>query len=207
MGFNLEDLNEVHFDVLREIGNIGAGNAATSLSVMLDKPIDMDVPKLNIVDFNNAGAILGAEDKKTTGIYLEFYGDISGTIMLLLDIESTYSLLSLLMDTDTSNRKDEEPNEMEKSALKEIGNILTGSFLTALSSLLQLSIMHTIPAISIDMVGAILSVPFIIFGQEGDKALFIETSFLQGEQSVSGHLFLIPNSDSYKMLLETLGEI
>lgn len=205
MSFNIENLDAIYLDILKEIGNIGAGNAATALSSMIGKPIGMDVPKLNIVEFSQVGGMLGGADKQVTGIYLEFYGDVAGTIMLIMDEPSTMGLLALLMDKHNQDRQSNRLDEIELSALKEVGNILTGSFLMALSEMTGLSIKHTTPDLSIDMAGAILSVPLIVFGQQGDRALFIETNFLEGVEQVTGHFFLIPNLDSYAILLKALG--
>ena len=205
MSFNIENLDDVHLDVLTEIGNIGAGNAATSLSIMVNKPIDMNVPQLNIIKFNEVESILGGAEKQVTGIYLEFYGDVTGTIMFVLDAASTVNLLALLLNKHRQEEQIIELDEIELSALKEVANILTGSFITALSDMTGLSIKHTIPELSIDMAGAILSVPLIVFGQQGDRALFIETNFSEGMDKVTGHFYLIPNLDSYVILLESLG--
>lgn len=205
MNFDIENLNDVHLDVLKEIGNVGAGNAATSLSALIGRPILMDVPKTNIIAFNEVEKILGGVEEEVTGIYLKFYGEISGTMMLVLDKLSTLHLLSFLMGKDRQNPRQFEPGTVEVSALKEVGNILTGSFLTALSEMTGLSIKHTIPAICTDMAGAILSVPLIEFGLQGDRALFIDTNFSEGAMQVAGHLFLIPDIDSYAILLKSLG--
>lgn len=204
MNFHIDNLNSFHLDVLKEIANIGAGNAATALSIMVNRPIDMNVPKLKIIYFNEVEDILGGADIPVTGIYLEFNGDIKGTIMFVFDEHSTLNFLSLLFGReDLGENKDLD--DMEISALKEVGNILTGSFLTSLSQMTGLTINHTIPAIAMDMAGAILSVPLIEFGQQGDRALFIETNFLGDEKQVSGHLFLIPSIESYTTILQALG--
>lgn len=205
MGFSIENLDHIHLDILKEIGNIGAGNAATSLSLIVGKPIGMNVPKLNIIKFNEVDSILGGAEKQVTGIYLEFYGDVAGTVMFVLDYVSTSNLLALLLNKYGQDGQNIELGEIELSALKEVGNILTGSFLTALSEMTGLSIKHTTPDLSIDMAGAILSVPLIVFGQQGDRALFVETNFSEGVEKVTGHFFLIPNLDSYAILLKSLG--
>ncbi len=207
MNFNIDKLDNFQLDVLKEIANIGAGNAATALSIMLNKPINMDVPKINIIYFNEVENILGGADKKVTGIYLEFYSDIAGTVMFVLDELSTENLLSFFFTGNGKEKNFNELDEMKFSALKEIGNILTGSFLTALSKITGLDIKYTIPSVTVDMAGAILSVPLIEFGQQGDRALFVETKFTEGMEQVNGYLFLIPNMDSYNIILRSLGVV
>ena len=94
---------------------------------------------------------------------------------------------------------------MEASALQEIGNIITGAYLSSLSNLTQMSINASIPYIAIDMAGAILSVPAIEFGKIGDKALLIQTEFGEKDTQVNGFFILIPTLDSYNAILTSLG--
>ncbi|MCT4613015.1 MAG: chemotaxis protein CheC [Clostridia bacterium] len=197
---NVDSLNDVHIDVLKEVGNIGAGNATTALSKMLNRPIDMDVPKVRVLEFSDVATLIGGEEETVTGILLSLEGDIKGMMMFVLEHESSKKLVELLM-----GMKVEEFGEIETSAMKEIGNILTGSYLTSLSSLTNLSVVPSVPHLAVDMAGAILSVPAIEFGKVGDKVLFIETMFNQGDDSISGYYILIPEIGSFKTLLMSLG--
>jgi len=198
---DFENLNNIVIDILKEIGNIGSGNAATALAKMIDKKIDMNVPKVNILDFNDVPDLIGGPEKLVSGVYFKIEGDIDGSIMFLLDINSSKTLIKLLMNGYES----EELDEFTKSALQEIGNILSGSYISSLSALTGLNIKISIPSLAIDMAGAILSVPAIHFGQISDKILIIETEFLQGSDNVKGFFFLIPDYDSYDTLLKSLG--
>ena len=112
-------------------------------------------------------------------------------------------LINILMCRDPGD--DVEYNEITLSALKEVGNILTGSYLSALSALTGLKIISGVPALAIDMAGAILSVPAIEFGKTADDVLYIETEFIKGSESIIGDFFLTPDAQSYIRLLETLG--
>ena len=167
----LEQVNAMYVDVLKELGNIGAGNATSAIANMLGTKIDMNVPSIRLMEVSDLGGALGAEDDTVVGIFLEVEKDIDGSMMFLLDIPSARYLVNSLMlqsvDRDTFD-------EMELSALKEIGNIIAGSYLSALSSLTGLSIIPSVPYISVDMAAAILSVPAIQFGQYGDNALLIQ---------------------------------
>lgn len=204
MGLSLNELNNLHMDVLRELGNIGAGNAATALASMLNKRVDMDVPKVKILEFSEVSDLIGAE-KIVAGILLDVTGDIKATIMFLLDIESARGLVNLLMGIPLS--EGDTFTEIEESALKEIGNILTGSYLSALSALTRLTMIPSVPYLAIDMAGALISVPAIEFGKVGDTVLYIETEFAEGSSKVGGDFFLVPNEDSYDTLLKSLGVI
>ncbi|QUH20813.1 chemotaxis protein CheC [Alkaliphilus sp. B6464] len=202
MDLSIEDLNNLHLDVLREIGNIGAGNAATALAGLINKRIDMNVPSVKILDFNDVSAVLGGEEIVVSGVYFEVDGDIEGNIMFLLDLRSAKVLTNILMGReDPSNELD----EMDHSALQEIGNILSGAYISSLSSLTNLNIKISIPSLCIDMAGAIISVPAIQFGYMGDKVLLIETILQDGNDTVKGNFFLIPEAKSFKTLLNSLG--
>ncbi len=202
MALSLDTLNSMQIDVLREIGNIGAGNAATALAKMLAKKIDMDVPKVNILEFRNVGDLLGGEERVVAGIYFKLDGDIDGSIMFILDYESAKKLINLLFGQEIVG---ETIDEMGQSALQEVGNILAGSYCSSLSSLTGLKLNISVPSLSVDMAGAILSVPVILFGQVGDKVMLIETDFSEGGDKVNGHFFLIPDEGSFEPLLQSLG--
>lgn len=196
---DLDNLNQEFYDVLREIGNIGAGNATTALAQMLGCKVDMAVPQVRLLDFSDVGTIMGGEEQIMAGIYLMVQGDITGSILFLLNKESARKLVSKLMGMEVSG---DELDEMEQSALKEIGNIITGSYLNSLSTLTQLTIYPSVPALSIDMAGAILSVPAIEFGTMGDKLLLIQTQFYEG---LDGYFILVPDLESYDRILTALG--
>lgn len=202
----VESLDNWQLEVLREVGNIGAGNAATALARMLDRKIDMMVPQIRVMTLGEVGDVLGNADSMVVGIMLGVQGDIQGSMLFVLDMESAQRLVNLLM-----MRSIEDPfdfsDEMSISALQEIGNILAGSYLSALSALTSLNIMPNIPAIAIDMAGAILSVPAIELSRASDTVLYIENEFKDGEDSLVGDLFLIPDESSYSILLKALGVI
>ena len=197
--FTLTEDDKVYYDVLKEIGNIGSGNAVTALAHMLNCKVDMSVPQVRLLDFQDVGSILGDEEQIMAGIYLMVEGDITGSIMFLLEKESAKSLIAMLMGTTSS---EDELNEIEQSALKEIGNIITASYLNSLSSLTNLSIYPSVPALCIDMAGAILSVPAIEFGLIGDRILLIENSFSEG---LNGYFILVPDLDSYDKIFASIG--
>lgn len=201
--WDISSLNSFHLDVLREIGNIGAGNAATALAKLLDKKVDMKVPQIRIMGFSEVNEVLGGAETPVIGILLGVRGDITGYILFVLEQDAAKLLVNILMGKNPC--EDMEYNEITLSALKEVGNILTGSYLSALSTLTGLRIMPDIPALAIDMAGAILSVPAIEMGKTTDTVLYIETEFIQGRDSVIGDFFLVPDAESYTRLLKTLG--
>ncbi len=198
----LEDVNSMYLDVLKEIGNIGAGNATSAIAGMLGIKVDMNVPNARLMEVSQLGMAVGAEDETIVGIFLEVENDIEGSMMFLLDIPSAWYLVNKLMMTD---RGPETPfGEMELSALKEIGNIIAGSYLSALSSLTKLVILPSVPYIAVDMAASILSVPAIQFGQFGDNALLIQTEIC-ADVAINGYFILMPEQESYEKILSALG--
>lgn len=203
---DLNNLDALQYDVLKEIGNIGAGNATTALAQMLDVKIDMNVPKVDLVDMSEIPSIMGAEESVMAGILLSLEGSISGMMMFLLEINSARTLVNTLLQKPFDESKVDSPefDDMECSALNEIGNIITGAYLSALSDLTRLTIVSSVPGLQIDMAASILSVPAIAFSQLGDKVLLIETKF-DTEQSLDGYFVLVPDLDSYDTILKSLG--
>lgn len=199
----IDDLNNLQIDVLREIGNIGAGNAATALAKMLNRKVDMDVPRVKIMEFKDVSETLGSAESIVAGILLKVEGDLTGNIMFILQLKDATLLVDMLMGRQTVEFH--EFSELEISALKEIGNILAGSYLSALSTLTNLKIKPSVPDMAIDMAGAILSVPAIEFGKVGDTVLYIETEFSDGDEKVVGDFFLVPDVETYDILLKALG--
>lgn len=200
-GITLEEMSDEYFDVLKELGNIGAGNATTALSQMMQCKVDMSVPQVRLMEFKELGKIMGGEEIIMAGIYLGIEGDISGSIMFLLEKQAARHLVNKLMGMSVEG---EEFSEMEFSALKEVGNIITGAYLNSLSSLTGLTIHPSVPDLTVDMAGAILSVPAIEFGTLGDKMLLIQTQFFD-EMVLDGYFILVPNLDSYGKILSALG--
>lgn len=203
---DLNELNDIQYDVLRELGNIGAGNATTALSQMLNRKMDMSVPKVALIPFNQISEIMGDEDQTVVGILLGFEGDVHGMMMFLFDTKPAHHLVNTLMMQDMENGVEAgaEFSEMEMSALNEIGNIVSGSYLTAISKLTNLKMISTVPEMTIDMIGALLSVPASEFGKYGDKLLLIQSQF--GEMDfVNGYFLMIPELESYDILLDSLG--
>jgi chemotaxis protein CheC len=188
---------------LKEIGNIGAGNAATALAGLLGKKINMKVPRVRILDFKHVSSILGEPEVIVVGILLRVTGDLTGNIMFILENQAARVLVNILMGKPVEETADF--TELELSALQEMGNILAGSYLSSLSALTNLKLLPSVPCLAIDMAGAIVSVPAIEFGKVGDSVLYIETEFSEGSTKVVGNFFLIPDVDSYDILLKSLG--
>lgn len=198
------DLGQVSLkykDVLQEISNIGAGNAMTALAEMLNCKVDMSVPKVQLLEFHEVGDIMGGAEQTMAGVFLGVEGDITASMMFLVGIDSAKRLLYKITGGMLTG---EEIGEMERSAIMEVGNIITGAYLNALSMMTNMKIFPTPPQLSIDMASAILSVPATYFGMNGDQILLIQTKFFD-EAEIDGYFILIPDLESYGKILSSLG--
>ena len=200
---NNESMDDIEFDVLTEIGNIGAGNATTALSQLINARIDMRVPKVELLTFAELAEVIGGAETLVAGILLSLEGDIQGSMLFILESNAARLLVQQLMGCKDDST--EQFTEMETSALQEIGNIISGAYLSAISSLTNMLITASVPSLAFDMAGAILSVPAIEFGKLGDKALLIESQFKDMDVDISGYFILIQTLDSYSKILKSLG--
>ena len=167
----------------------------------------MSVPEASVVPFSEIVEVLDGPETLVAGVLIDVSGDLNGYILLLLGMKDAMSMLAHALEEperDTTD-PDFDLTEMERDALLEIANILVGSFLSAISSFSGLGATPSVPQLSIDMLGAILSIATIEYGQIGDSVLFLKTKFNDSEGEINGHFFLIPDYSSYKMLLNALG--
>jgi len=195
--------SDLELDALKEIGNIGAGNAATALSMMLSKKITIKVPQVKIISFNDVSELLGGPEKLVVGIFLRISGDIDGNILIVISEEDAYALAKTLLNNNRDINRDF--SEMEESALAELGNIIGSSYVTALSELTKLYLKISVPSIAFDMAGAIVSFPLSLYGYLGDTAFLIETEFVEGLAGIKLHYLMIPDDKSLKQLLKAIG--
>lgn len=198
-----EGMDDIEYDVLTEIGNIGAGNATTALSQLINTRIDMYVPKVQMLSFAELAEIIGGAETLVAGILLTLERDIDGSLLFVLEKNDARMMVHQL--TGFGDADAEDFSELEMSALQEIGNIIAGAYLSAISSMTGLSIDVSVPSLAVDMAGAILSVPAIEFGKLGDYALLIESRFKDLDADISGYFILIPTLNSYGRIMESLG--
>ncbi len=198
-----DDLNEIQLDVLKEIGNIGAGNAATSLADMLMTPIDISVPVVRILDYEEATERLGGPETMIVGLMIQLEGDFQGMIMFLLEKEFAAMTLNTLIGTEINSFS--ELDEVALSAFKELANIMAASYVNAIASMTGMRIDLTVPDLCIDMLGAILSVPAIHYANISDKIILIEGEFNGESAKTANHVLLLPDVDSLKKTMTALG--
>jgi chemotaxis protein CheC len=200
-------IKPMHLDILREIGNIGAGHAATALSTMLNKAVDMKVPSVKIISFEEITEMVGGSENIVASVFLRIMGDAPGCMFFMLPVRQAEVLLGDLMGGGQVPLVDGIDTEMSLSALQEVGNILSGSYLTSFSDFTSLNLQPSVPATSIDMAGAILSFGLYEISAVSDYAIVIDTAFtdMQNHDEVKGHFFLLPDPDSFSKIFKALG--
>lgn len=197
------EFNAMQLDALREVGNIGAGNAATALSQLLNRKIDMTVPAVNIVPFEEIFARIGGEEV-VVGVIVRVLGDTPGNILFIFEKGIALNIIELL-----TGAREDDISDMGNSVLCEIGNIISGSYMNAIAKFTNLAITPSVPAVTYDMLGAILSTTFIESGQFDDSVLDIETTFLNDDlnKDINGHFYYVPMPGSLEKILNALGVI
>ncbi|SFM01227.1 chemotaxis protein CheC [Halanaerobium salsuginis] len=186
-------------DILKEVANIGAGNAATAFSGMIGQKIDMSVPEVELINIQELPAITGDEEDYIACIMINFKGEISGKILLVIDMETVERMLKLIFGTDDLPDKD-----MQNSALNELGNILSGAYLKAINDFTALDLDQSVPAMAYDMAGAVLSSSVIDYSQTEDYIILLETEFVADQEKLELFYFFIPEKESLDILFARL---
>lgn len=203
------EITDLHLDVLKEIGNIGAAHAATSLSQLLGRKVDMYVPGVKLVTFDEMFELAGGPDEHVACIFLRIQGDVLGSMFFMLSIESANHFIQLLTNDKTFDFHHPPVSEIGISSMQELGNILSGSYLSALSDFTGLNIHPTVPSLSVDMVGAIISVGLLEVSQYSDEVIVIDTEIVESgnpdTKAIKGNFFLLPDPSSYMTIFRSLG--
>lgn len=190
-------------DALQEVSNIGLGNAATALAELLNRKVDIAVPKAYFLDIEQVLALVGGLEEVVSCVNLSVDGDVPGTVMFIFTEESTYHLVDMLMGQEVGVTA--ELDTLGESAVMEIGNVLTGSFMNAIGGMTGLTLNTSVPMFAFDMLGAILSTSLVASGHWDDRVLVIETLFFQENDEIKGHFFLLPKTGALSGLFEALG--
>ncbi len=201
----LPPVNPEHMDVFEEIGNIGAGNAVSALAALLGKRIDTSVSSASLVPLNNITDILGGPETLVAGIMISMIGDLKGYILLVLDTEDAFELLTTLTGKPCDSETLFSLTEEETAMVIKVATILIHAYVGAIASMTGLSIDTSDAEMSIDMAAAVMSVPAIEYGKIGDEVFMMVTKFYNNVRTLSGHFLLIPDLHSYHVLLTSLG--
>jgi len=193
-------------DIFKEIASMGTAHAATALASIMDKKVAVTSLNVSWVDFQNVTDFIGGPENVIAGILVSLSGDMRGKVIHLLDLESANIITNIMMDMggEAPIVKDEF-NEMEVSALEEMGNIMIASYINSLAELVQCKIKPSAPSLSIDMANAVLSAPVAEFGRMADQVLIIESKLSVDNVNFTGYFSFLPNLESFQQLLKTLG--
>ncbi len=202
-GRTLEKLTELEKDALREVGYIGAGHAATALSKLVGQRIDVSIPVASAVPLAQLPEMLGGREELVTGVYLPLTGDLEGSVLLVFPQRSARTLVDLLMRREVGTTT--TLSEIDQSALKEVGNILSGNCLTALSQFLGMRLVEHIPDLAHDMVGAVVDAIIIKFGQRAEQALVIVVEMTTKEKvKIRAYFFLLFGLEEAETILKAI---
>ena len=199
---DLRALDSSQLDAMREIANIGAGHAATALSKMTDRVIMIDVPEVSIIRLEDVGSVTGEPDDVVAAVMMKVLGDVTGRTVQIFPGPSAVKLVALV-----SGIEPEFPGgftEAHEATLKEIGNIIVGAYLNALSEFMGLLLIMSVPAIAIDMAGAVMTTSYLNFGEEQDHVLCVNTGMIIGDEHIRGHFLLIPDAASLQIMLREM---
>ena len=200
-----EEMNEMELDIIKEIGSIGNGNAATALSSLLSAEVKMPLPKVEILEFNEALGHLGNPEDVVAAILVEMSGEIQGIMLFILSKEFSDEIIFRVTgqpEVDFLNMKD-----IETSVLTEIGNIMISSYINALSSLTNVNVTLSVPQMAVNMLGGILSLPMAMLGLNSDRIMMITGKFKIEGRELDSDMLLLPDVESLNVLMRKLGVV
>jgi len=201
--YNYQDITDQEIDMLREAGNIASGNAMTSLSKLIDSTLDMNIAQVRIENIQELPEVLGDAEEVIAGMLINVFGDLNAMLLLAFETDSAIGIVNRILGKQVKQL--EEFDEIDHSVLCETGNILAGSYLSALNTLTGLKLDVSTPQIAIDMAGAILSHPAIEFVCNDNTMLFIETVFNDVNGFLNGTYILILDNAAYSSVIKSLG--
>ena len=198
-----EDLTDIHLDVLKEIGNIGSGNAAAALSSFINKNVEIQMPNVSIVPFQEAVNGSNGAESIVAGVLSRMIEGVEGIILILMDKNFVNTISKVFFGEDVHSLMSLDENI--SSALTEVGNIICGTYVSAIGQLTGIDIKLDAPRFQVDMTGALMSVPIIEFGEVGDKILYVDKNLIIDNQKMNAEVFLIPTVDSLGTMMTKLG--
>ncbi len=198
-----DDVNELERDMLKELGSIGTGNAATSLSSMLNTNVLINLPEVKIANFSDAIYTLGDPEEAVIAVFSEFQGEFDGIMMFILRMDFANNITKSMMNKEADDYS--QLDEISLSAITEVGNILMSSYVNSLASFTNFDIKMSTPAVSINMLGGLLNVAMVEVGYEADKLLLVKGQFKVGEIEHNASLLLVPSIPSLNNLMKKLG--
>lgn len=203
MTLDLRDLQAIQLDALREVSNMGAGHAATALSQMTNTRIMIKVPRLQVVPLEEVPEVVGNPDQVVAAVLMHMLGDLTGRTLLIFPRNAAMRLAEILLHREPGSAQ--VFGELEQSAIKEAGNILSAAYMNALSDFMGLMLLPSVPSLVIDLLGAVLTTAYTNFGHERDVVFCIQTEFaMDSDQTVEGQFLLLPDLESLQIILRSI---
>jgi chemotaxis protein CheC len=201
---DVRDMKASQLDAMREVANIGAGHAATALSQMTNRKIMITVPRVNIRPLEEASDIVGTPDQVTAAVLMHMMGDLTGRALLMFPERAAKTLCDFLLRREVGTTQ--TFGDMERSSIKEAGNILASAYLNALSDFMGMMLVPSVPSLVIDLNGAVLTSAHLNFGHDRDYAFCVETSFrVEGtDDPMGGHFLLLPDVASLRSIFDAI---
>ena len=193
----------MQIDVLKEIGNIGSGNACTALAMLLNTFVDMTVPSIRFLDFESVKEFLGGGESEVLGIRIGVKEDLTGMMFHIVKKQFAQRIINTFYpkELDTLN----DLNDMDLSVLSEMGNITSGAYANALASLSNMKVDIMTPEYHVNTIEEILQIPLKEYAEVGDKILVVDEQFIMGDEKLTSHMLLILDGASLHKLFERLG--
>lgn len=200
---DIRQLQTRELDALREVANMGAGHAATALSQMTGSRIMINVPELQIVPLEDVGELLADPDEVVAAVLMHMLGDLTGRTLLLFPRNSAMRLAENLLHRPPGSSH--VFGELEQSAIKEAGNILSAAYMNALSDFMGLMLLPSVPSLVIDLCAAVLTTTYTNFGDSREWVFSIQTEFaVEGDESLKGYFLLLPDLQSLQIILQSI---
>ena len=200
---DLRSLKALQLDALREVANIGAGHAATALSQMIGETIMISVPTISVARLEDVPPQLAAPDEPVAAVLMHMLGDLTGRTLLVFPRRTAMRLSELLLHGRGAG---DEFSDMQQSAIKEAGNILSSAYMNALSDFMGMMLIPSPPALAVDMSDAILTTTYLQFGGDKDFVFCVESDFVlnESEEKLRGFFLLLPDAASLSAMLKAV---
>ena len=200
---DIRSLKALQVDALREVANIGAGHAATALSQMVGETIMISVPTINVSRLEDIPPQVAAPDEPVAAVLMHMLGDLTGRTLLVFPRRTAIRLAELLLRRQNPQ---EDFSEMQQSAIKEAGNILSSAYMNALSDFMGMMLLPSPPSLAIDMSTAVLSTAYLQFGTDKDYVFCVESEFIMGgrDERMRGFFLLLPDPASLQAILKAV---
>ena len=198
---DVRTMSQAAIDAMREVANIGAGHAATALSQITGQRIMISVPRINITTLDNIPNTIGGAEEPVAAVAIRVDGDLQGVTLLVFPQPIALRVAGLMM-----GKRVAALGEIEQSALKEAGNILSGAYLNALAEFLQMRILNSPPILAVDMSDAVLSSTYLEASEGAEYVFCVESEFqLQNDTApLRGYFLLLPDPPSLRAMLNTI---